>query len=551
MGDAFFKHLEKATSSSVDIFIPWCRGISFGPDLLPGRPPNRVGNDRPGTRTVPFFRYSFLDAIREIFFATKHYLYWSTHGSVFFTAIPALLLRVFPSQYYATLISVLLVGVGMWVTFLLSGLERKNGWIVLLAWSCSPVLLSFSLYGWGYGPQILAHALALFMVLNRKLNTSWWKTLLFGLITIEVSWHLGELAKTVYLVWVAAIISIAAIPLAVRLSWVFLSGWQIYQTRTMSSGHSNVFIDYFFKNLSVESVAKATGLFFRALFIEPELSLPTLIVLAVAGLLILRRNRIFWSLVFLLQVGVLYVGLVSQQAHGRRFIGVEFYCLAIIAVLYAELKERRPKKPAKRAKWEINLARYMELGLVPCLIAGSFLQLGSMAWEFRVPLRVNQEALPFVSTPVDCRVHQEHIDLANRLYRLVVDGHKIIPLYNFSSRYEETTDPGKILERLYLRLGHKRFVENVFVFGSSACVFNCMPFYKLYQIPFILERIASGKLGPISKFRVEGITDDEPAELKELKLALDARFTLAPETIFGRFRTRELLSAKENIPSAR
>ena len=36
-----------------------------------------------------------------------------------------------------------------------------------------------------------------------------------------------------------------------------------------------------------------------------------------------------------------------------------------------------------------------------------------------------------------------------------------------------------MLERLYLGLGHERFVDSVFVFGSRTCRYCCLPIHPL------------------------------------------------------------------------
>lgn len=51
------------------------------------------------------------------------------------------------------------------------------------------------------------------------------------------------------------------------------------------------------------------------------------------------------------------------------------------------------------------------------------------------------------------------------------------------------TNPEGLLERLYLSLGHQRFVRSVFVFASESCRYSCLPIFPLTDFETFLDGV--------------------------------------------------------------
>src|SRR5262249_27255835 len=75
--------------------------------------------------------------------------------------------------------------------------------------------------------------------------------------------------------------------------------------------------------------------------------------------------------------------------------------------------------------------------------------------------------LPYTETTLDSVVRIMLTDWFKDL-RSTVDGdRKVLLLYNLSSFDENNTDPACVIDRLYVHLGHDRFVRSVYVFGDD------------------------------------------------------------------------------------
>lgn len=538
------RSLAEKRSKALLIFSLVCVGVSLLARIL------YRGNHLIGWETMApahgqflFNTVPFLEASERIFHEMRHYVFWHTIGTFFYTMVPAVLQEIFPSQHYGGLVTFLLTGVTIWTVVAFSGLSRKQLWVPFLIWGASPIILSFSIFGWAYAPAFLPHGLALYMVLNAKMSSSWRRALLLGLLTIAVSWQLYEVSRTCLFVWLAGAVMVAAVPLATRFTWVALAFIQMWLLKTCPSGRSD-FLVQGWRALNLSTFFAATNEILTRLFITPTLTLPTLVLTALCALFLLRRNRLFWAVLWFAQIAMFGTTVLMGMPFSRRFIVVEFYAFALAAMLFSELKVGLEENTAKGSRRNKTWVEWVRRGLIPFFIVGNLLQLGFTAWQFRTPLSENIQPLPFTWAPADEKIAPVHINLSDRLYKLVTEGHKVIPFFNLESGMENVTDPACVLERLYLRLGHKRFVENVFVFGESHCRYNCLPIYDLVRIPEFVGDMAAGAHGPLNKFRMETVPGEEPSALAPLRAALEAKFVLSHELSLGYFKSQSVLSTK-------
>jgi hypothetical protein len=158
-------------------------------------------------------------------------------------------------------------------------------------------------------------------------------------------------------------------------------------------------------------------------------------------------------------------------------------------------------------------------------------------------------------------VHGEMVDWARALEARAENGETLVLLYNFSVPNENLRDPVAPLERLYLGLGHEKFMERVFVFGSEHCRYDCLPIRPVEAFHRLLDAIVPAPLAglvPISLDYHQGSGSEEISVMLDAAQAGLALQGAAPDgngfvssKIFGR-RTSEGASSKslplENVP---
>jgi hypothetical protein len=84
----------------------------------------------------------------------------------------------------------------------------------------------------------------------------------------------------------------------------------------------------------------------------------------------------------------------------------------------------------------------------------------------------------------------------------VAAGEKLLLIYNFDAYPENTTDMAGVLERLYISLGHQKFVESIFVFGDTTCRYACLPIQRIDDLPRFSLPLPSGD--PALPERIQG-----------------------------------------------
>ena len=115
-------------------------------------------------------------------------------------------------------------------------------------------------------------------------------------------------------------------------------------------------------------------------------------------------------------------------------------------------------------------------------------------------------------------------------------GERLLLLYNFSCYLENITNPEGLLERLYLSLGHERFVRSVFVFGSLPCRYSCLPIRPLKDFGTLLDDIRPN--GPTPPATLTGYFPDnckgpgmDATELDQMFATIRQRFQIRVESL--------------------
>ena len=97
--------------------------------------------------------------------------------------------------------------------------------------------------------------------------------------------------------------------------------------------------------------------------------------------------------------------------------------------------------------------------------------------------------MPFTYSQGDYTVPAVEVVWYLEMRTRVEAGEKLLLIYNLSAYPENTTDWAGTLERLYLYLGHKQFVNSVFAFGSTLCRYACLPIRPLEELEGFLDDI--------------------------------------------------------------
>lgn len=186
------------------------------------------------------------------------------------------------------------------------------------------------------------------------------------------------------------------------------------------------------------------------------------------------------------QIGLLFA-LATQGAdwiRPRRFLLVEFYCMVSVASMFREsdIVSRLGERP--------------KVAVLCLLILGNIWQIANLIEYVKVPVHKRAYPMPFTYSQADYTVPFSGVDWYLEARSRVDAGEKLLLIYNLSAYPENTTDPAGALERLYLSLGHNRFLDTVFVFGSVRCRYSCLPIRPMEELEALLDGIRPG--GPIS-----------------------------------------------------
>jgi hypothetical protein len=457
---------------------------------------------------------------------------------------PAMVTAVWPWEYWVHVLSVAyaaLIVVALGSAF---GIGKRDGWIPLLAWGASPLLLSFSLTP--YITSLVPHALALWVTGSAWLRRHAFATLLVGTLITLLAWHVYELGQSVFLVFLLAVVWLPKVPFRVRASWLLIGGGHVFRLLTRPSAQ----IAQYTLDPSVRSPALLDGVRRIGLaLLTRDADLPVIAAAALLGAVVFNRRRAFTLSLFLAQV--VLVAVVAGRLGGgelrpRRFIAMEFFAVVAVVGLLAEV-------PAAA------FGRRMQQTIVAILLAGNIWQFVNLVQFVRVPFPPPGAPIdyawtqPFVHSPVDYMVRPPVIDWYLDLRARADAGEPLLLVYNLGCYEENFTNPTAILERLYLHVGHTRFVDSVFVFGSQLCHHSCVPIRPLAEFDETLDRLqAAGRIASVVGYAVRGQSGDTEDFKKErpwMLSELERRFVMHVETPEGAEYTRFRLEARAPPPS--
>lgn len=469
---------------------------------------------------------SFLDAVVSVFHSTRYFQYWNHANSLLYTLIPGYLGSLWPWEYWAHLLTFVLFVLTLWLLVGLLDLPFRQSWIVLLAWGASPALLSFSVAGYPYITGLLPHALALWITLDNRIRRNWIVSLALCLVANELSWHLYELGKTLFVVFIAAAFLHRYVPLRIRIVWLLGAAIQLAMVLAYPGGNVGVVLQP--GSVTIGTIGASIANLGKAFFYYQLLDSPVLLVMGLFSMFFLKSHRWFFLSLLLFQVG-LVVALGMQGAdwlRPRRFLLVEFYCIVAVVGMFRE---------SAGVSW---FGERPKIVLVALLCVGNIWQMANLVDYMKVPVEKQSYPMPFTYSQADYRVPAEEVNWYLDVRSRVDAGKKLLLVYNFSAYPENTTDPAGVLERLYLSLGHTRFIDSVFVFGSTQCRYACLPIRPLATLEAFLDGIRTGSPTPPEAFAVYYLQDFHPMHKRVANTSI---YELESATIFANIRKRFII----------
>ena len=462
------------------------------------------------------------DALAFVWDRSRTYAFPFPYYSVVYALLAGALTALHPWEWWPALLTFVSVAIALALLGRALGVARADAWVVVLALGASPAMLSFAVAGMPWASAFLPHALALWIVLDPRLRRHWLLAVLLCALTNELTWHVYELGKTATVVFVVAALLLPDVPVGMRLLWLAAAALQIsevfllYPSQHVQAAGGIV-------GLNVPTVLARLGDIAGMLFVAPQLDLPVLAVAAVLCALRPSRTRVLLLVLCAAQVGLVVLVALREagmaEVRARRFLVVDFYLLALVASLWGEANAARLKR-----------------AVVVVLLAGNLWALAGLVRFARVPWEPARMGtvftLPFVSSQLDYVLWPEHVDWALEMERRIDAGETMLLVYSLDAYDENYSNPDGILERLYVRLGHRRFLDSVVVFSSVPCHHDCVPVRPLSELEPWLDALRAA--GPERWARVVGYQVQPhqwdsvafKADREKTIVAIDARFML-------------------------
>jgi hypothetical protein len=479
------------------------------------------------------------EAVVELWTKNRHYGAPFPYYSVIGALIPGTLSALVPWDQWAHLVTFVAFLVTLALVVRATGLAPRDAWVVPLAWSASPTLLTLAICGYPWATAFLPHALALCVVLDPRLHRRPLLSLALALLAIELAWHCYEPGKTVGAVFVAGALLAPGATLPARLVWLVAGAAEVAMVFYYPSMNVGAYVTR--APYSVEGILEGLRIVASMTFVQQYLDLPVLVAAGLVACLVPSRRRLMVAALLALQILMVAVVAVSfpgaSHVRPRRFVMVDCYALVLVALLVADA--------AAAASRPLRLVRTTVVAL---LVMGSAWQLLDLARFVATPFPRESGrfafTLPYSQSQVDYMVSVEIVDWAEELVERVQRGERLVLAYNLDAYDENITNPSGVLERLYLRVGHDAFVRSVLVFGSHDCrQSTCLPIRPLVDLEPALDELRRGgpqALAHLTGYAVKQLASDGPlflAERARILGALERRFDLqwqGPEA--ARFR---------------
>jgi hypothetical protein len=438
-------------------------------------------------------------------------LWWNVYGAPV-TLLPAVLTNLHPWLYWAHVSTFICTA----LTAVLAARAIPSGGRAagLLALGASPTVLSWSVAGFPYISAAWPYALALWGVLRVR---GFLSSLVVAVLACELSWHGQELGRTVFLVYALAAVGAVSARWHVRVLWLAVAGAQA----TLAVMHPTLNTARWSEQPSLMTLVDVVPsmldeVVFGTRFGNPPDS-PLIFALAVVAALLVRTNRWLWRGLLAAHAGLLTWLCANASVGGGALWPRRMLLLSVLAILTIAVAA------ADRPRWRPLL--------LAALLLGNAWQLHETIEWVRSPTSRHEGfryALPYAHAELDYYVPTFVTPWADVILADVAAGRSVVLLYNLDSYWENPTDPTGIPERLYLALGHRRFMEKVFMFGSRTVRHHQFPIRPLADIDAIVNAI--GDPHDVVVHGLGSTLDAESvvSELDAVRKALEKRFRLVP-----------------------
>src|SRR5262245_39661774 len=280
---------------------------------------------------------SFLDGVRTIGAAVVHQRgrpAFTGGESFIYGFLPGMLNNLWPWVLWGNLVVlVLFTGVSAWLVRRLGG----RWWIFAGCVLASPALTSQSMVAYPYlASNTLAYGLAIGWVLSSRPRGP----VLGGLLDIVVFAAIAaiafqgyESAKTFFIVPVIAAFTRKGVPVWRRLLWLGCAGSIAWLVHDLAAGTTLGAL----KSIPHDPATFARGVLraARDYFLDTYIDFPALAVAAAIALPFLRRDRLFWSVLFVAICGL--VSLNAFEFDGGFLVPHRFLLLALVSALIVTL----------------------------------------------------------------------------------------------------------------------------------------------------------------------------------------------------------------------
>jgi len=346
--------------------------------------------------------------------------------------------------------------------FFVAGLEKADITLFLfLITSCS-AFLSFGVVGYPFLTGILPHALALGLIYSPKLRSRPLLSFLLGCLIAELSMHCYELGRTALLVFLFYAIFDKKADKKLKLAWIGSASLFLF------------YIFYFRVSFSNQKLFDYKNIFgvlptLELTLTQAKYDSPLIFILGLVSCFFIKKERVplilnlfvQWFLIF-----VLFKSFGPGELRSRRFLVLEFYSLLLFLCAW--------KDSSNKTYLNSDLTHIGKLVLT-LVFLGSCWQIIDFFKFTRVDIKLRNRSLPFTESLADHFVNPSLPQTLTALEKSVASGKKLILLYNFLSYSENTTDPNGLPERLYIRLGHQKFSEQILIFSDIKQRYSHVP----------------------------------------------------------------------------
>jgi hypothetical protein len=432
---------------------------------------------------------------------------WNVYG-VPLVLVPGALTWLHPWEHWSTVTNLgftaAAFALAAWAV-----LPPGQRWPILLGVGASGALLSSASSGFAYGSSFWPYAVALAVVFRgRRLLRS----LLATLFALLLAWHVQDLGPTACAVFLLGAVARRDAPLPLRLLW--LAGGALGAYLALAHPPAIVITRSGVPGLEhLESTAERVVAIFRGPM-RPDT--PILLPLAVVAALLLRRERpLWWGLLALQVVLVAWLALTEgpDRIWPRRLLLLDSLAVLVVAVAATQRPRWRPL-------------------LLGALAVANVWQLAeTVAWA-RAPIDTSGTnpifPLPYTHTTVDYMVDLPTSAWLDEIQHDIDAGKRIILVYNLGAYAENATNPTAIPERLYIRLGHERFMDTVLMFGSAGIRSHPFPVRPLEDLEPVLGAIRDPDAWVVHFILHPMDTPDARAEYARIRDAIKRHFVLGP-----------------------